>query len=80
MGAVTNIVINDAQATPVAHTFVPLAPDAKGVWWFEDQSPASPIGYKRISLSLTRPPVGVAGENSNIRSSKVQIRDRKSVV
>lgn len=73
MAAAANIVLNDALATPVAHTFVPLGPDQNGVWWFEDQSGASPIGYNRISLSLTRPLTSGAGENSDKRMARCKI-------
>lgn len=62
--AAVNIVLADAQATPVNHTFVPLGPDRDGVFWFEDQSQASPIGYWRISYQLKRPPVASQGANS----------------
>lgn len=55
MPAVANIVLADALATPVNHTYIPLGPDSSGVWWFEDQSQASPIGYWRLSISLKRP-------------------------
>lgn len=64
MTAVTNIVLADAQATPVNHTFVPLGPDRNGVWQFEDQSASSPIGYWRVSVSLKRPVTASAGEVS----------------
>jgi hypothetical protein len=74
MGAVTNLVINDGLPTPVAHTFVPLGPDANGVWWFEDQSPTATIAYKRISLSLTRPATAKPGEMSDNRMNRVRIR------
>lgn len=73
MAQAANIVLADAQATPVNHTFVPLGPDANGVWWFEDQSGASPIGYNRISLSLSRPMNGSAGESSTGRVARVKI-------
>lgn len=73
MAAAANIVLNDAQATPVAHTFVPLGPDSNGAWWFEDQSGASPIGYNRISVSLTRPLNGAAGQSSAERMARVKI-------
>lgn len=71
--AAANIVLADAQATPVNHTFVPLGPDAKGVFWFEDQSAASPIGYWRISYQLKRPPVPTAGQSSAQRAFRVVI-------
>jgi hypothetical protein len=74
MSAVANIVLNDAQGSPVAHTFVPLGPDTSGAWWFEDQSASSPIGYNRISLHLVRnsnsPGVGV---NAGDRTARVKI-------
>jgi hypothetical protein len=71
--AASNIVIADAQATPVNHTFVPLGPDKDGAFWFEDQSQASPIGYWRISYQLKRPPVSAAGQNSNQRTFRAVI-------
>lgn len=71
--AAVNIVLADALATPVNHTFVPLGPDREGVFWFEDQSQASPIGYWRISYQLKRPPVGAAGQNSNQRTFRAVI-------
>ena len=72
MSAVANIVLNDAQATPVAHTFVPLGPDQKGVWWFEDQTGASPLGYNRISLSLTRAAVGSTGSKASESTTRIK--------
>lgn len=66
MSAVANIVLADAQATPVNHTFIPLGPDKNGVWWFEDQSASSPIGYNRISLALIRPANPAQGAASGL--------------
>lgn len=63
--AATNIVLADAQATPVNHTFVPLGPDADGVFWFEDQSAASAVGFWRISYQLKRPKPGGAGTSAS---------------
>jgi len=74
MSAVANIVLNDAQATPVAHTFIPLGPDAKGVWWWEDQTGSSPLGYNRISMQLSRAAVGAAGVAASTNTSRVKIR------
>jgi hypothetical protein len=71
--AASNIVLADAQGTPVNHTFVPLGPDRDGIFWFEDQSQASPIGYWRISYQLKRPVVGAAGQNSNQRTYRAAI-------
>lgn len=71
--AASNIVLADALGTPVNHTFVPLGPDRDGLFWFEDQSQASPIGYWRISYQLKRPAVGSAGQNSNQRTYRAVI-------
>jgi hypothetical protein len=73
MSAVTSIVLNDAQATPVAHTFLPLGPDTNGVWWFEDQTGTASIGYNRISLQLVRPGPPAAGANSGDRINRVKV-------
>lgn len=69
----SNIVLSDAQATPVAHTFVPVGRDAKGIFWFEDQSQASAIGYWKISVELKRPPASQAGQNSKDRVARALI-------
>lgn len=63
MGAVSTIVLPDAQATPVNHSFIPLGSDAKGVWWFEDQTGDSALGFQRISISLTRPALLAVGKS-----------------
>lgn len=73
MSAVANIVLSDAQATPVAHTFIPLGPDSKGAWWFEDQSSSNAIGYNRISLQLVRASVATQGQTSLERVNRVRI-------
>lgn len=72
MAVASNIVLLDAAGTPVSHTFVPLGVDAKGVQWFEEQSAISPLGFYRISISLTRPPMdrspGLNSVNRTIRA------------
>lgn len=73
MAAVNNIVLPDALVTPVNHTFVPIASDSKGVWWFEDQSAASPIGFQRLSVSLTRPAPAAPGQSAANRVMRVKI-------
>jgi len=73
MPAVANITLNDAQATPALHTFIPVGPDQTGTWWFEDQSVSSPIGYNRISVQLVRPKNPAPGESSGTRVSRVKI-------
>lgn len=69
MPAATNIVLADALATPVTHTFIPLGVDPKDntTFWFEDQSQASMIGYWRVSIQLKRPPPATRGDSSNNR-------------
>lgn len=71
--AAVNIVLADALATPVNHTFVPLGPDRDGVFWFEDQSQANAIGFWRISMQLKRPIPSQAGQNSNQRVYRASI-------
>jgi len=73
MSAVVNIVLNDAQATPVAHTFIPLGPDQNGVWWWEDQTGTSPIGYNRISMQLVRNSRNASGQSAGATTSRVKV-------
>jgi hypothetical protein len=71
-----NIVLADALATPVNHTFVPIGPDANGVFWFEDTSPngaAASLGSWRISVQLKRPPVAQAGVAAQGRTFRAVI-------
>lgn len=51
MGALVNITANNGDATPVAHTFAPLGPDAKGVQWFEQVTPTPVNGQAAIRIS-----------------------------
>lgn len=55
MAVATNVVLADALATPVSHTFVPLGPQGAYDMVFEDQSAASPNGYWRIGVAQKRP-------------------------
>lgn len=73
MPSASNIVLADAQATPVNHTFVPMGRDKNGVFWFEDQSATSAIGYWKVSVDLKKPNGAVAGTSSNGRSFRVSI-------
>lgn len=60
MPQAANIVINDGASTPVAHTFTPMGKDEKGVFWFEQVTPAptNPLGARRIGISISRPTNG----------------------
>jgi hypothetical protein len=69
MAQAVAIVLADAQATPVDHTFVPVGPDRNSVWWFEDQSQPSPIGFWRISAQLVR--TSPAGNGQSASSNRV---------
>jgi len=71
--AASNIVLADALGTPVNHTFVPLGPDKDGIFWFEDQSQAAPVGYWRISYQLKRPAPATAGQSSSQRTFRAVI-------
>lgn len=76
MTAVASIVLNDAQGTPVAHTFLPLGPDTNGVWWFEDQTGPSAVGYNRISVQLVRTPPaqnGTSSSSNRVNRAKIKI-------
>lgn len=54
MATIANIVLNDAQATPVAHTFAPaLTPMGEAHW--EDRSAGQYIGYNKLSMKVQRP-------------------------
>jgi hypothetical protein len=69
----SNIVLADAQGTPVNHTFVPIGRDKNGVYWFEDQSVANAIGFWQISVDMRRPPAATAKQSSEGRSIRVQV-------
>lgn len=65
----TNVVIADAQATPVNHTFTPVGflPTEPDVFLFEDRSAGSYIGFWRIKASVIRP-------QGDSKSAKGEIR------
>lgn len=73
MPAAANIVLADAQATPVNHTFVPIGRDPNGVFWFEDQSATNAIGNWRISVLVKKPASPNPGQSSEGRANRVEI-------
>jgi len=73
MPAVANLTINDGQSTPVEQTFVPVEKTAEGVWIYEDQSAEVPLGYRRIYVSLVRPPVAGQGGDASKRMARVKV-------
>jgi hypothetical protein len=54
MPAIDDVVINDAQGTPVAHTFSPNGIRA-GVAEFVDRTAAVPAGFLTISNEILKP-------------------------
>lgn len=54
MAAIGNIVVNDGEATPVAHTFEPAKTTADFAFW-EDRDAGIYIGNKKVTVQLTRP-------------------------
>lgn len=71
MAQIANIVLNDAQATPVAHTFGPARTPVDGALW-EDRSSSQYIGYNKVTMELKRP-TGSSGGSAN-RNIKAVIR------
>lgn len=73
MATATDIVLADAQATPVNHTFVPIGLDKNEVFWFNDYSQVTAIGYWKISVEIKQPSQAVAGESSKDRTYRVRV-------
>ncbi len=73
MPSAANIVLADAQATPVNHTFTPIGLDKDNTYWYEDASAPATIGNWRISVKIARPAQPMAGQNSNERVYRIRI-------
>lgn len=73
MATATSIVLADAQATPVNHTFIPIGRDDKDVFWYVDQSQTNEIGYWKISIEIKKPPLARPGETSAARVTRVKV-------
>lgn len=73
MATATNIVIADAQATPVNHTFVPIGKDENEVFWFIDQSQSNEIGFWKVSVDIKKPKTARQGESSAQRVTRAKI-------
>jgi len=69
----TAISLMDAQATPVAHNFVPNGRDEKGTFWLVDRSQSNAIGYWKISIEFKEPPPASAGVSSKDRSFRIRV-------
>lgn len=68
MAAISSIVINDGQATPVAHTFANANSSADRAL-FEDRVAGIYIGFNKLTFSLKRPsgPSNVANRNLKLQ-------------
>jgi hypothetical protein len=64
LAAIANVVLNDAQGTPVAHTFAP-AKTQSDFALLEDRSAGLYIGYNKLTFKLTRPQGAQAQKTSN---------------
>jgi hypothetical protein len=73
MPSLANIVIADAQATPVNHTFVPVGPDKNGVQYLTDYSQANAVGYWQISIEVSSPTPARVGNNGQSSVHKVRV-------
>lgn len=74
MAQAANIVLADAQASPVNHTFIPLGPGTNNEIWFEDQTGTSPLGYNRISISVKRGAPGLPGQNQGEKTARITLK------
>lgn len=70
----TNIVIADAQATPVNHTFIPMGVDPNGTYWWVDQSAVNSLGYWKVGVSIRRPAQAGSGTSSEGRNYVVKVQ------
>lgn len=64
MASITSIVLPDAAATPVNHTFVPDSVKGDTGNW-ANQAPSLPIGFETIGATLTNP----SGKSSVYRAN-----------
>ena len=68
MSAIANIVINDGQATPMAHTFAPAKTQADYAL-LEDRTAGIYIGYNKLTFQLTRPTGDSRAASRNLKLS-----------
>jgi hypothetical protein len=77
MAAAVNIVLADAQATPVNHTFTPVGPRKDGYILFEDMSASSPIGFNSIAFRMRRVKNGQQNAGQSVTRIDLQLRTPK---
>lgn len=68
MAAIANIVINDGQGTPVAHTFAPAKTQADFAV-LEDRAAGVYIGYNKLTFALARPSGSAKNATRNLKLS-----------
>lgn len=73
MPSLANIVLADAQATPVNHTFVPVGPDKNQVQYLTDYSQQNAVGYWRISVEMTVPAPSRVGDDGQGQVTRVRV-------
>jgi hypothetical protein len=73
MATATSIVIPDALGTPVNHTFIPIGTDKNGVFWMEDQSAVSALGYWKVSIERKAPAPAQPGTSASGRTYRYKI-------
>lgn len=68
MATIANIVLPDAQATPVNHTFSPAGTPVDESKW-EDRSAGTYLGFNKLWMKLRRPsgPITANGSGRNLR-------------
>lgn len=69
----SDIVLNDAAATAVAHTFRHTGADENGVQWFTDMSQSNALGYWKISVQTSQPKPARVNDQAHGRTFKVKI-------
>lgn len=74
MAVATNIVLADAQATPVNHTFVPQGRDKDGFYYYEDQSSTNPLGWWKVGLHVSKPIVSKPGATASGQPARVKVK------
>lgn len=69
MGQITTIVVPDAQATPVNHTFNPVKTNGDTAYLVEQSSAAS-VGYWPLALTQRAP---LAGQKERVYRTKLSL-------
>lgn len=70
-----NIIIADAQETPVNRIFSPNGFDQKSqAFWWVDSDHANALGYWKVGVSLTEPPAAKERQSSNDRNYRVKVQ------